>query len=367
MFYLDYMRNIIERFISKGIEIPYPEVPCDSTEYLQVNSAFRVYRKYLHKYFRLLIAGQLGLLRPTVDHKEKILWLYTGKTTLGDANLELSGRALLKNRGISVSVLLTPQTYPLFQEDDIFENVFKDIRDLNTSDYSHIVLTEFNYKSIALKNRFFTHTPMTCLFEYFDGPRRNQCLFSFFAVNDRFGLGLSTQEVLRVARPYVARTTITPQVFLPIASSPYLAIGVGGIDPGRTYLGWSKLLQLLDQSINSTYTVIILGSADATPHAEEIISQVFKHIRIVNYVGRTSILEAFTLLQDARIYLGCDGGLLHVAHAAGCPTISIFREGEPSRFFLTPACDSIPFDAGADANNVHPQTLLPALLSRIGL
>ena len=38
------------------------------------------------------------------------------------------------------------------------------------------------------------------------------------------------------------------------------------------------------------------------------------------------------ILSTARLYVGCDAGPLHVAAAAGVPTVSLFRQSHPLRY-----------------------------------
>ncbi|MGH6719681.1 MAG: glycosyltransferase family 9 protein, partial [Alphaproteobacteria bacterium] len=48
----------------------------------------------------------------------------------------------------------------------------------------------------------------------------------------------------------------------------------------------------------------------------------------VDLVGRTTLLEAAAVLTRAALFVGNDSGLMHVAAAAGAPTVGLFG---PSR------------------------------------
>jgi len=316
------------------------------------------------------LGGQHALHRKSIPHNAKILWLYTSKKTFGDANLELSGRKLLKDRGISIDVLVCPEVYPLFKEDDIFEHVFTNLNEIDRSQYTHIILSEYNYKSIKLKIKHFKNVPYSCLFGYFDGPARNQFYFSYFAINDYFSLKLSPENIIELARPYISSHTTLPYTLRQsLLTHPLIAIGVGGIDPGRTYQNWPELVNLLDDELsqkgNKKLNIALLGAPDAHESADRIASIPLKNITVISLVGKTNILESYQVLKKAGIYLGCDGGLLHIAHAAECFTISIFREHDYSAFYVPGNMHCVSFVAGSNANNIPAGTMLPPLLKHL--
>jgi heptosyltransferase-2 len=192
--------------------------------------------------------GQKNLHRNKIPHDAIILWIYPSKKTFGDANLELSGRKLLKGKRIALDIVLLPEVYPLFQEDDIFTNVFYDMSKIDQSKYTHIILTEYNYKSIELKIKHFKKLPYSCLFGYFDGPARNQFHFSYFAINDFFSLNLIPEDIIKLARPYISSHSVLPDLLAQVTHIPnLLAIGIGGIDPGKTYNHWPEFLIKFDE------------------------------------------------------------------------------------------------------------------------
>jgi len=52
----------------------------------------------------------------------------------------------------------------------------------------------------------------------------------------------------------------------------------------------------------------------------------------VNLAGRTDLLQATAVLQCARLFVGNDSGLGHLAAAAGTPTVTVFGPGDPQRY-----------------------------------
>jgi ADP-heptose:LPS heptosyltransferase len=47
-------------------------------------------------------------------------------------------------------------------------------------------------------------------------------------------------------------------------------------------------------------------------------------------VGQTSVREAARILRTARLYVGCDSGLMHLALAVGTPVVALFGPTDPA-------------------------------------
>ena len=86
-----------------------------------------MFKKWFGKWFQLKLHGQLRLEQQSIPLTAKCLWLYTGKRNFGDANMDLSGRALLKNKATHIDLLTLPHLQELFEEDDIFQNIYSHI------------------------------------------------------------------------------------------------------------------------------------------------------------------------------------------------------------------------------------------------
>jgi len=168
------------------VTIPYAIVPHTGKTYLQQHSKIKLAKKFLHRYLWLKFSGQLAREIRHINKNMRVLWLYTGKSNIGDALMDMSGRALLRNIGITLDLLTLPNLYTLFSEDDIFTNVYSSFDEIQGFNYDAVLLNEFNYPSIRLKTKYFKNLPFACLFQYFHGPDRNQTLFSFAAINDGF-------------------------------------------------------------------------------------------------------------------------------------------------------------------------------------
>ena len=58
--------------------------------------------------------------------------------------------------------------------------------------------------------------------------------------------------------------------------------------------------------------------------AAEAVRRVIPRARLVDAVGRVDLLSAYALLKRARLFIGNDSGLMHLAAAAGAPTLGLF-------------------------------------------
>ncbi|MCR9254970.1 MAG: glycosyltransferase family 9 protein [Alphaproteobacteria bacterium] len=55
-------------------------------------------------------------------------------------------------------------------------------------------------------------------------------------------------------------------------------------------------------------------------------------LAVLDLVGSVSLGEAGALMQRADLFVGNDSGLMHMAAAAGCPTLGIFGPSDPARY-----------------------------------
>jgi lipopolysaccharide heptosyltransferase I len=74
--------------------------------------------------------------------------------------------------------------------------------------------------------------------------------------------------------------------------------------------------------------VVLLGGKDDDGLAREIIET---GVSVTNLVGRTSLREAIGVIARARIAVGPDTGLMHIAAAVGTPVVSLWGATSPLR------------------------------------
>jgi ADP-heptose:LPS heptosyltransferase len=69
--------------------------------------------------------------------------------------------------------------------------------------------------------------------------------------------------------------------------------------------------------------LMILGGPDDVRSLDEL-RRVFPKERIIDLVGQADLLTAYACLGHARLFIGNDSGLMHLAAAAGTPTLGLF-------------------------------------------
>jgi ADP-heptose:LPS heptosyltransferase len=69
--------------------------------------------------------------------------------------------------------------------------------------------------------------------------------------------------------------------------------------------------------------LLLLGGPDDR-WATETVRRVTARGRMIDLVGKTDLLTTYACLQRARLFIGNEGPLLHLAAAAGAPTLGLF-------------------------------------------
>ena len=362
-FRLNYL-NLIEEAVKYSTQIRFANVPSTPHEYLKHVSKIKVVKKFLHKFLLLKFGKQIPLWLDKLPHDSRVLWLYTGKRNFGDAIMDLSGRSLLKKYGGEIDLLTFDHLEKLFGHDDIFKKIYTDPKDVNPNNYTHILLSEFNLPSIRNKIKYFKKLPFACLYGFFYGPDRNQILFSHTGINHTFSLGYSNQDITSISKPYLASNKIDISNADGVVFDDSICICIGGIDSNRTYDKWWRVIELIDHNPNLPKNIFLLGSENGLQEANKLTSLSFDRIKIISYVNKLSLLESRQIINMSDLYIGCDGGLLHVAHTTSTPTISLFNVDEHPNLRITSSCQSFPLHSSSAVSNITPTLIYEAVLSK---
>jgi len=101
----------------------------------------------------------------------------------------------------------------------------------------------------------------------------------------------------------------------------YIIISIGGLNP-QNKLPNNVLIDVLN-SIANKYNVVFIGSKQDKIDVCKIIKSMERDI-FINLCGETSLVESLSLLKNANLFIGYDGGPLHMAVSVGCKTLSIW-------------------------------------------
>ncbi|MCI3205542.1 MULTISPECIES: glycosyltransferase family 9 protein [Pandoraea] len=348
--------------------IPYEWVYHEPDVFLQRTSKFSVAKKYLHRRLRLALSGQAGREVRHVAPQARVLWIYGGKASVGDAVMDMSGRALLRDREGPVDLLIGSGLKAVFDGDDIFRNVYDDPAAVDPANYDVVVLQEFNYPTLRIKRRFFAALPFACLFRFFHGPDRNQTQFSLAAVNDVFDLQLAPDELFARAKPYLREEMDLPQAIVNrLPSGPFIVLAMGGVEPRRTYTHWRECLDAYEVALapGMPTGIVLLGSGNGADAARELMQTKFPHLELVSFVGELTLRDAKRVIANASLFVGADGGLMHVAHTTRAPSVTLFAAAEPPYLRLTPRCQSTPLQTQSDVSAVDPVELAQTIVATL--
>ncbi|MBI5181846.1 MAG: lipopolysaccharide heptosyltransferase II [Nitrospirae bacterium] len=108
-----------------------------------------------------------------------------------------------------------------------------------------------------------------------------------------------------------------------------------GINPGASYgpaKRWlpdkyAKLAEMLIERHNAR--IILFGSKDDKEVAAEIVS--ISTAKPLNLAGITSLTETAALIEQCRLFITNDSGLMHIAAALNVPVIAIFGSTSPEK------------------------------------
>jgi len=108
-----------------------------------------------------------------------------------------------------------------------------------------------------------------------------------------------------------------------------LAIGPGSAQPSRIWFT-ERYRAIASRWLDSRAGVVIaLGSHSEQDLCARALSGLDTS-RAFTLAGRASILQTTAILELARVYLGNDSGLAHLAAAVGAPTVVISGPGDPN-------------------------------------
>jgi heptosyltransferase-2 len=269
---------------------------------------------------------QFPLQRQYVDRNlRRVLWIYKGSPQVGDSLMDLSSRVLLAAQGIKVDLCTDPHLVNLYQADDVFGHVFSDASQIAADTYDLVILDSFKWRCLEDKFKFLLRIPFVTMRGYFSGPEFNRTLFSFCRMNQLLDAGLSETELHARARPHLAGsdTDRDTAAHLPLPAGT-IALAIGGASAGRTYPHWDKVVAaLLQQHHDARF--VLLGSSNAVAMRDAIFRATGESAaNIIDCVDHCTLTQTYEILRRCTLAASADGGLLHVANAAGIPTVSLF-------------------------------------------
>jgi heptosyltransferase-2 len=107
-----------------------------------------------------------------------------------------------------------------------------------------------------------------------------------------------------------------------------------GVQPGARYpekqLSAEKMAGVAKMLASEGWKPALLGGPDEAVQAKLFAEQL--DFEAVTLVGKTSIRMTMGVLANLKLMIGSDTGLMHVAAAVGCPTVTVFGPNPASKW-----------------------------------
>lgn len=115
-----------------------------------------------------------------------------------------------------------------------------------------------------------------------------------------------------------------------VRSAPLVALhpGSGGYAPVRRW-PVARYAILADTLIERGATLVLVGGKEEAELRDSLLAQMAHAQHVVDLGGRTSLGELVAVLQRCTLFVGNDGGIMHLAAAVGVPVVAPYGPTDP--------------------------------------
>jgi ADP-heptose:LPS heptosyltransferase len=307
-----------------------------------------IVRKALLREAAIALGGQRSLrLERATPGVRRVLWVYDW-TTIGDAIMDLSARALLPP-SIELDLLVRPALAPLFEHDRRFRRVCTGPAQCDGA-YDLLLVQHLHSGVLGLQRRHFRAVPFVSVMGHLAGEMFSRIEFADRRLRQIFGLpdGAPTAPWLDLPSP----TRLPADRF-------HLAVALGARDERRRYPHWrAALAALLDgwPADAPPLTLHWIGTANARADRATLEGDPRLRSASVDHIERTSLLDTACLIAACDGFVGTDGGLMHIAAATQRPGVALFG-AVPPRYRLLPGASVVGLPADGGIPGLTPNAL----------
>ena len=301
-------------------------IPTYTNQFLKKKAIHQRFIKFFKRYIYIVLKGQKNLeIFSILPSHHKILWINLSASSLGDSLMDLSSRVMLSDKNIDLYT--NKKNKHIYQNDEIFNNVFSQIDKILINDYDLVILDSYSTRSIKVKSLIAPKTPYVGMFGYFNGPEVNRILFSFHQMNNLLGNKLLEVDINKIAKNFITISKSDELIVNDIVTENYIAIALGGEWEYKNYKKWNEIIeQLIIQ--NQDLAIVLIGSKNATEQSLEILEK-FSEYNFLNFVARLTFNQTIEVIRRSKLLLCCDGGLLHGATAVNANTLALLARLTP--------------------------------------
>ncbi|ALE02775.1 glycosyltransferase family 9 protein [Candidatus Pseudothioglobus singularis] len=330
------------------------KVENDAIVYLQQNSIFKRYLKFIKRCFIVHLLRQYSLELDNISKKHKnILWINISAPSFGDSLMDLSSRVLLQNKNVDLFTNITDSS--IYSEDEIFSNVFTDKKLIIKKKYNLVIIDSYSTRSLKVKFDIAPSTPFVGMYGFYNGPDINRTLFSFHRLNHLLGYVSNEKRINEIAKPSLTISENDKEI-VKIQNLPtkYIVVALGGEWPFRTFTKWDTLLKKILHADNNL-NIVIVGSSNGG-HSAKIIMDQFENFNVYDCVSQFSFTQTAYIIKKGEVLFCCDGGLMHAACAVDTCFIPLFaRVNQQMR--LTNSINAYPLFDNKDVNNINTEVI----------
>ena len=340
----------------KTYTLPFEhDIPNYVEAFLRNSSLLSRWVKYSKRKIFLKLKGQLPFETAHILPEHiNILWINISAPSLGDSLMDLSSRILLHDR--MVDLFTDKKNAALYIDDKNFRNVYTCKSEINVSKYDLVIIDSYSTRSINIKAAIAPEIPFIGMYAYFNGPEVNRVLFSFHRLNQLLGFTYNKAEINKIARTSIAISSYDKAIIrkekLP---SSFITIGIGGVWEHRTYGKWNELFRLIFEKDNNI-NIVLVGSSNAIRTSEKLLVN-FHNKNVFNCVAKYSFKQTSQIISQSKIFLCCDGGLMHAANAVKTPILPLLCRLD-EKMQLTDSIKAFPLYDKSNVNNITEKLIL---------
>lgn len=150
-------------------------------------------------------------------------------------------------------------------------------------------------------------------------------------------------------REFAARRTAS------LPRGRWLAVAPGANWPPKTWPAahFRSLLQGLREELDA---IVLLGGEGDRGACAELAAAA--GLPVLDLAGGTRLLQAAAVIERARLFIGNDSGLGHIAAAVGTPTLTLFGPGDPGRYHPWAPGAQWLLAPGGEISSLSPTTVI---------
>jgi ADP-heptose:LPS heptosyltransferase len=329
-------------------------VPNLIENHLNEVNLFKRHVKFLRRSFYMNLRRQkkLEVFSILQEHKN-ILWINMAAPSLGDSLMDLSSRALLKDKNLDL--FTDSKNAHIYQSDLFFNKVFTSVKDKIRGNYDLVIIDSYSTRSIKIKSIIAPKVPFTGIYGYFNGPEVNRILFSFYQLNNLLGNIKSLNEIDSIAKNSITISEKDKEIVSNIIPKKYISIVLGGDWGYKVYESWDQVISKIITD-NPNLNLILLGSDNANSMAKKIL-KILPTSNVYNFVDKLSFNQTVQVMKKSNLVFCCDGGLMHGANALNIKNITLFARLTP-KMLLTNSANSFYLYDKSDVNNISSDEVI---------